>query len=386
MQTLGGGVAIEAHNDRLGTAELGDRFEDAVGDFHAGGDAAIDIDEHGFDLRVGQYDLQAFGHHSRGCAAADVQEVGGLDVGALFLASAGDGIQGTHDESCAVADHTDLAVQVHVVQAVFAGALFEGVGNDGIHETRPAVMAEGGVVIQGDLGVQGAQLLGGFVIRVADLGERIDFHERGVVVFEAAPHLEQNLCGLIDVRVVEADALCHFGGSGQVEVTERIDVQALDGLRMFLGDFLDFGAAVGGGQHVEVARGAVHGDGHVVFVQDVLGFGYKHAGNLVPVDGHRQDGLGFKNRLVAVMGDLDAAGLTTMTDLDLRLDYAGIADFVRRFSDFMGVLGKDGVRGGNVLFLEQLTRLVFVKIHRSFPDYVIGPACNCTQYMPDLEN
>lgn len=30
MQTLGGGVAIEAHNDRLGTAELGDRFEDAV--------------------------------------------------------------------------------------------------------------------------------------------------------------------------------------------------------------------------------------------------------------------------------------------------------------------------------------------------------------------
>ena len=93
----------------------------------------------------------------------------------------------------------------------------------------------------------------------------------------------------------------------------------------------------------------------------------------MPVDGHRQDGLGFKNRLVAVMGDLDAAGLTTMTDLDLRLDYAGIADFVRRFSDFMGVLGKDGVRGGNVLFLEQLTRLVFVKIHRSFPDYVIGP-------------
>ena len=55
------------------------------------------------------------------------------------------------------------------MQAVFAGALFEGVGNDGIHETRPAVMAEGGVVIQGDLGVQGAQLLGGFVIRVAIL-------------------------------------------------------------------------------------------------------------------------------------------------------------------------------------------------------------------------
>lgn len=74
--TLGGGVAIEAHNDRLGTAELGDRFKDAVGDFHAGGDAAIDIDEHGFDLRVGQYDLQAFGHDGCGGAAADVQEVG----------------------------------------------------------------------------------------------------------------------------------------------------------------------------------------------------------------------------------------------------------------------------------------------------------------------
>ena len=124
------------------------------------------------------------------------RKLGGLDVGALFLASAGDGIQGTHDESCTVADHTDLAVQVHVVQAVFAGALFEGVGNDGIHETRPAVWRKEALSSK-EIFVQGAQLLGGFVIRAPDLGERIDFHERGVVVFEAAPHLEQNLCGLI---------------------------------------------------------------------------------------------------------------------------------------------------------------------------------------------
>ena len=247
-------------------------------------------------------------------------------------------------------------------------------------------MPEGGVVVQGNLGVQGAQLLGGLVVRVADLGQRVDLHECGVVVFEDAPHLQQNLRGLIDVGMVETDAAGHLGGRGQIEIAERVDVQAFDGFRMLLGDLLHLGAAVGGGQHIEVARGAIHGDGHIVLMQDVLGFGHEHAGDLVTVYGHRKNGLGFDNGLVAVVGDLDAASLTAMTDLDLRLDHAWIADCVRRFRDFMGVLGEDGARGGNVLFLEQLTRLIFVKIHRSFPDYVIGPSCNCTQYMTDLKN
>ena len=137
---------------------------------------------------------------------------------------------------------------------------------------------------------------------------------------------------------------------------------------MFFGDFLDFGAAVGGRQHVEVSGGAVHGDGHIVFVQDVLGFGHQHAGYFMAVDGHRQDGFGFQDGLIAVMRDLDAAGLASVTDFYLRLDNTRVADLIRSLGDFMGVLSKDGTRGGDVLLLKQLTCLVFVKIHGSFPD------------------
>ena len=168
--------------------------------------------------------------------------------------------------------------------------------------------------------------------------------------------------------MVEADACGHLGRGLEIEVVERVDVQALDGLGMLLGDFLDFGAAVSGGQHVVIAGGAVHGDGHVVFVQDVLGFGHQHAGHLVPVDGHRQDLLGFEDGLVTVVCDLDAARLSAMSDLHLSLDVARIADFLGCLRNLMGILGENGTRCGDVLFFKQLACLVFVKIHGSFPD------------------
>ena len=134
---------------------------------------------------------------------------------------------------------------------------------------------------------------------------------------------------------------------------------------MLLGDLLDLGAAVGGGEHVVVARGAVHGDRHVVLVEDVLAFGHEHAVDLVLVDGHRQDVFGVEDGLVARLGELDAAGLAAMADFDLRLDDAGVAELFGGFGDFMGVLRVDGLRGGDTLLLEQLSRLVFVKIHGS---------------------
>ena len=64
-----------------------------------------------------------------------------------------------------------------------------------------------------------------------------------------------------------------------------------------------------------------------------------------------------------VMRDLDAAGLASVTDFYLRLDNTRVADLIRSLGDFMGVLSKDGTRGGDVLLLKQLTCLVFVKIH-----------------------
>ena len=374
-QALVGRVAVEAHHDRLGRVQGVERPEDAFGDLRAGGDAAVHVDEHGPDLRVGEHDLQAGGHDLGRGAAADVEEVGGLDSGALLLAGAGHGVQGAHDQAGAVADHADLAVQVHVVQAVLAGAQLVGVGIHRIGEALPAVVAECGVVVQRDLRVERAQGLRGLVVGIADLGERVDLHQRGVGVLEALPHLEQDLRRLVLVGVVEADAVGHGGRRLEVEVAERVDVQALDGLRVLLGDLLDLGAAVGRGQHVEVARGTVHGDGHVVLVQDVLGLRDEHAVHLVTVDGHGQDAFGEQDGLVAVPGELDAACLAAMADLHLRLDDARIAELVGRLGDLMRVLRVDRARRGDVLLLEQLPCLVFIQIHRCFQPFPVdgGP-------------
>ena len=163
--------------------------------------------------------------------------------------------------------------------------------------------------------------------------------------------------------MVEADLASHALGGLHVEIAEGVDVQTLDRFRMFLGDLLDFGAAVRGGEDIEVPRCAVHGYRHVVLMQDVLRLGDEHTVDLMAVDGHREDGFGQQYRFVTVVGDLDAARLAAMADLDLGLDHARVSDGIGRFGDLVGVLGENGPRRGNMLFLQQFSCLVFIKIH-----------------------
>ena len=68
-------------------------------------------------------------------------------------------------------------------------------------------------------------------------------------------------------------------------------------------------------------------------------------------------------RLVAVLGDLDAAGLAAAADLHLRLDDAGVADLVGGVD---GVVDRSGglTRGdGNAVAGEELLALVLEKVH-----------------------
>src|SRR6478736_614938 len=74
-------VPVQPDHQWLGLllAEHLQRADDAVGHRVAGGDPAEHVHEHRADVRVGQDDVQPVGHHLRGRAAADVQEVGRLD-------------------------------------------------------------------------------------------------------------------------------------------------------------------------------------------------------------------------------------------------------------------------------------------------------------------
>src|SRR5579862_4103824 len=111
---FGGVVPVQPVHDRpvhviTALGEHADGRHDPVGYRVAGGDPAEDVQEHTAHARVGQHDLQAVGHHLGGGAAADVQEVGGLDP-AERLAGVGHHIQGGHDQARTVADDADLAV------------------------------------------------------------------------------------------------------------------------------------------------------------------------------------------------------------------------------------------------------------------------------------
>ena len=147
---------------------------------------------------------------------------------------------------------------MHIMQSMFAGFLLIWIDMNRIGETFPTIMAERCIVIKGDLGVQRAQRLGRFVIRIADFCKRVDFHKRGVVLLEATPHFQQNLRGLINIGMIEADAFSHLGGRFQIEIVKSIDMQTLHGFRMLFGDFLNLSTAIRSGEHVEITRGSVH--------------------------------------------------------------------------------------------------------------------------------
>ena len=87
---------------------------------------------------------------------------------------------------------------------------------------------------------------------------RFDFVREEVVLLEATPHFQQNLRGLINIGMIEADAFSHLGGRFQIEIVKSIDMQTLHGFRMLFGDFLNLSTAIRSGEHVEITRGPVH--------------------------------------------------------------------------------------------------------------------------------
>ena len=114
-------------------------------------------------------------------------------------------------------------------------------------------------------------------------------------------------------------------------------------------------------------------------MKDVLRLGHQHAADLVLVNGHRQNVFRRENGLVTGLGELDSAGLATVSNLHLRLNHFGISNLVGRFGDFMGVLGEYCLRSRDTLFFEQFPGLILIEIHGSFPLVV------CSEWLTKTE-
>src|SRR5437899_2414729 len=91
------------------------RGDDTGGDGVAFHDAAEDVDQDRFELRVAQHDLECFGHFLGGGAAADVEEVRRLAAVEL------DRVHGRHGESRAVDQAADVAVEGDVGEVELGG-------------------------------------------------------------------------------------------------------------------------------------------------------------------------------------------------------------------------------------------------------------------------
>ena len=73
-----GVVAFQTDHDGHLDPHFLDRTDDAFRDHVAAHDAAKDVDQHRFDVAVGEDDLERLGYALLGGAAADVKEVGRL--------------------------------------------------------------------------------------------------------------------------------------------------------------------------------------------------------------------------------------------------------------------------------------------------------------------
>src|SRR5262245_144422 len=248
-------VAVQAYDQRLGDrlaafAQQRQRLQDAVGDRVARGDAAEDVDEHALDSRVGQHDLQAVRHHLGARAAADVQEVGRLDPAEL-LTGVRHHVQCGHDQARAVADDADLAVELDVVEVLGLGRLLQRVDRRLVLQRLVIGVAEAGVLVERDLGVQAEHPA------LSGLRQRVDLDQGRVLGDERLPQLHRDVGDLVgDVRR-ELGGGDDLAGDVRRDADRRVDRPLHDLVGRLVRDLLDLHAAGDAGDAQEGPVGPV---------------------------------------------------------------------------------------------------------------------------------
>ena len=111
---------VEPDDDRVADLHPVERREDPARHLVAARDPAEDVEQDGFDLRVGGDDLERVDHALGVPPAPEVAEVRRAAAGKR------DHVQRGHDQPGAVPEDADLAVELHVGDALLAGEALLG--------------------------------------------------------------------------------------------------------------------------------------------------------------------------------------------------------------------------------------------------------------------
>ncbi len=258
----------------------------------------------------------------------------------------------------------DFAVQLDVVEVLRLGLGLERVSSVLVFKVSVLGVAEVGVLVEGDLAVEGNDVAG------AGQDQRVDLHEGGVFLLEDVPELQDYAGDLAAQFLGEACGGDDFVGLGLVDADGRVDRDLGQGFGALNGELLDFHAAFNRAHGQVVAVGPVQQDGEVVFLGDVSTLGDHHAVDGVALDVHPEDVGGVFKRLVSGLGDLDAAGLAAASGLNLCLYDSYAADFLGSCLCFFRGVRHDASKHGYTVRLEHIARLVFKQVHGLVSFYV----------------
>ena len=276
----------------------------------------------------------------------------------MLLSGVGHHVQCRHHQAGTVSDDSDLPVEFDVVQIVLLRLQFQRIGGVGILECGVVGVPEIGITVQGDLAVEGKNLI------IGCSHERVDLDQGGVLGDEHLPELGDGHRRGVEHLGRQVALFGDRPGECEVDPGDSVDGHLGEAFRLGRGHLLDFDATLHRAHRQIGAVGPIEQEGEVVLLGDVAGLGDKQLLHDVALDVQAQNVLGVGVGVLGCGGILHATGLTTSTRFDLGLYHHRPADLLGDGLGALGRLGDPSRRGGDVVFGVQLLGLVLEKVHR----------------------
>ena len=219
--------------------------------------AAENVDENAFDVRIFQQDPESSRHCFFGRATADVQEVCRLAAGQL------DDIHRRHRQTCAVHHAADVTIKLNIVEIIFSRFNLERIFFVEVAHLLHIGVPEQRVIVERHLAVQRDQFL------VGSDDQRVDLYHRRVLLHKQAIQVPQHLNegihdGRLHSRKPESEG--HVPPVVRLKPDSRIDRFPDDLLRLVSGNFFDLHPTFGACNKHRPAAIPIDEEAHVQFL------------------------------------------------------------------------------------------------------------------------